>query len=70
LLLAGTSNNTSVRLLGRRWRILHRLVYPAALLVLIHMFWVVRSDYTEVILYSVVVLLLLLYRWRYPAKST
>ena len=70
LLLAGTSNNTSVRLLGRRWRILHRLVYPAALLVLIHMFWVARSDYTEVILYSVVVLLLLLYRWRYSAKST
>jgi len=70
LVLAGTSNNVSVRALGRRWRILHRLVYPAALLVLIHMFWVARSDYTEVALYSAVVLLLLLHRWRQQTKSS
>jgi methionine sulfoxide reductase heme-binding subunit len=70
LVLAGTSNNVSVRALGRRWRILHRLVYPAALLVLIHMFWVARSDYTEVALYSAVVLLLLLHRWRQRTKSS
>ena len=68
--LAGTSNNTSVRALGLRWRILHRLVYPAALLILIHMFWVARSDYTEVALYSAVVLLLLLHRWRQQTKSS
>jgi len=68
--LAGTSNNVSVRALGRRWRILHRLVYPAALLVLIHMFWVARSDYTEVALYSAVVLLLLMHRWRQQTKSS
>ena len=66
--LAGTSNNTSVRALGLRWRILHRLVYPAALLILIHMFWVARSDYTEVVLYTAVVLLLLLHRWRQRVK--
>lgn len=70
LVLAGTSNNASARALGRRWRILHRLVYPAAVLVLIHMFWVARSDYTEVALYSAVVLLLLLHRWRQQAKSS
>lgn len=64
LALAGTSNNASARALGPRWRMLHWLVYPAAVLVLIHMFWVARSDYTEVILYSALVLLLLLYRWR------
>lgn len=64
LALAGTSNNASARALGPRWRMLHRLVYPAAVLVLIHMFWVARSDYTEVMLYSALVLLLLLYRWR------
>ena len=66
--LAGTSNNASVRALGLRWRILHRLVYPAALLILIHMFWVARSDYTEVVLYTAVVLLLLLHRWRQRVK--
>ena len=69
LLLAVTSNNGSVRALGRRWRVLHRLVYPAALLVLIHMFWVARSDYTEVVMYTVFVLLLFLQRWRNRATS-
>ena len=68
LVLAGTSNNASVRALGLRWKILHRLVYPAALLILIHMFWVARSDYTEVALYSAVVVLLLLHRWRQRVK--
>ena len=68
LVLAGTSNNASVRALGLRWKILHRLVYPAALLILIHMFWVARSDYTEVVLYTAVVLLLLLHRWRRRVK--
>lgn len=36
--LAATSNNYSVTWLNRNWQYLHRLVYPAALLVLLH--WV------------------------------
>ncbi len=34
--LAITSNDRSVRALGRRWKRLHRLVYPAALLAFAH----------------------------------
>ena len=34
--LAVTSNNWSVRRLGSRWRKLHRLVYPAAILGAVH----------------------------------
>ena len=34
--LAVTSNNVSVRALKRRWKRLHRLVYPAAVLVFAH----------------------------------
>ena len=68
LSLAVTSNNASVRKLGRRWRLLHRLVYPAAGLILIHIFWVARSDYTEVMLYSAFVMLLLLARWLNRSK--
>jgi len=37
--LALTSNDASVRLLKRGWKRLHRLAYPAALLVLVH--WIV-----------------------------
>lgn len=42
--LALTSNRYSVRRLGSRWRLLHRLVYPILLLVLLHYLWVVRAD--------------------------
>ena len=37
--LALTSNDASVRLLKRGWKKLHRLAYPAALLILVH--WIV-----------------------------
>lgn len=37
--LALTSNHASVRALGRGWKKLHRLAYPAALLVLVH--WII-----------------------------
>jgi sulfoxide reductase heme-binding subunit YedZ len=38
LALAATSNDTSVRKLGRRWKALHRFVYAAAVLTFLH--WV------------------------------
>lgn len=36
LALAVTSNNASVRMLGRKWKTLHRLVYAGAFLVFVH----------------------------------
>lgn len=39
--LAITSNNASVRALGKRWKTLHRFVYAAALLTLLH--WVLTA---------------------------
>lgn len=41
LLLALTSNNSSVRSLGRKWKLLHRSVYIAAALVFAH--WALAS---------------------------
>ncbi|MEX2131442.1 MAG: ferric reductase-like transmembrane domain-containing protein [Pseudohongiellaceae bacterium] len=41
LALAATSNNPSLRLLGKKWKLLHRLVYPAAALSLAH--WVLTA---------------------------
>ena len=37
--LAVTSNDASVRALKRSWKTLHRLVYPAAILVFLHWIW-------------------------------
>lgn len=43
--LAVTSTRGWIRRLGKRWVKLHRLVYVAAGLGIIHYFWLVKSDY-------------------------
>jgi sulfoxide reductase heme-binding subunit YedZ len=66
--LAATSLNRAVRWLGaRRWQRLHRLVYLAALTMLLHFFWMRagKSDFAEVAAYAAVVAFLLGWRaWR------
>ncbi|PTQ66547.1 protein-methionine-sulfoxide reductase heme-binding subunit MsrQ [Pseudomonas sp. GV071] len=52
LALAVTSNRWSMRKLGRRWKVLHRLVYAVLALVLLHMLWVVRADIEEWLIYA------------------
>ena len=56
--LALTSTNGWQRRLGRRWKVLHRLVYLAVPLSLLHYFWLERDIYNWVIVYTVVVLFL------------
>jgi sulfoxide reductase heme-binding subunit YedZ len=66
--LAATSFNRAVRWLGaQRWQRLHRLVYLAALTMLLHFFWMRagKSDFAEVAVYAVLVACLLAWRlWR------
>ena len=45
--LALTSNRYAVRRLGRRWQTLHRLVYVAGILAVVHFWWLVKADITE-----------------------
>ena len=55
--LAATSFNTAIRWLGgRRWQALHRLVYAAALLSVLHFFWMRagKNDFTEVWVYAAI----------------
>lgn len=60
--LAVTSNNLSIRRLGRRWRQLHRLIYGAAALAAAHFIMVVKSWPPEPLVYGGIVFLLLAYR--------
>jgi sulfoxide reductase heme-binding subunit YedZ len=61
--LALTSTNASVRRLGfERWQRLHRLVYPAALLGLVHFVWRVKKDLSEPLAYGAVLAVLLVVR--------
>jgi sulfoxide reductase heme-binding subunit YedZ len=60
--LAATSTRWSMRKLGKRWKKLHRIVYPIVLVVLLHMLWVVRADAGRWSLYATVAVVLLLLR--------
>ena len=62
--LAITSNRWAQRLLGRRWRQLHLLVYAIAILAILHYWWhkAGKSDYETVSIYLAVVVVLLLFR--------
>ncbi len=64
--LAITSTDGWLRRLKRRWGQLHRLVYPLALLAVLHYLWLVKRDLTEPLLYAAVLALLLGLRlwWR------
>jgi len=68
--LALTSNRFAVRKLGRRWQKLHRLVYVAALVAVIHFWWGVKADITEPLRWAVAVGILLGFRvwWTWRSK--
>lgn len=62
--VAITSTRGWMRRLGRRWTRLHRLVYLASLLVIVHYTWLVKSDIRVPLLYGALVLALLALRLR------
>ena len=50
IVLGATSPRVMVRKLGKNWRRLHRLVYVAGVLAIIHLVWIVRTDLSEALL--------------------
>jgi len=79
--LAATSTAGMIRRLGgRRWNLLHRLVYVTGVLVVIHYWWLVKSDISRPLAYGIVIAILLGFRiywswWRTktapaPARAT
>jgi sulfoxide reductase heme-binding subunit YedZ len=60
--LAVTSTKGWMRRLGRLWKRLHRAVYVAALLAVLHFVWLVKSDIREPLLFGAVVVVLLVLR--------
>jgi sulfoxide reductase heme-binding subunit YedZ len=57
--LAMTSTRGSIRRLGRRWVMLHRAVYAAAALAVLHHFWLLKADLRPAILHALVLAVLL-----------
>ena len=61
--LAVTSNDSMIRRLGgKRWRLLHRLVYLSAIGGVIHYWWLVKKDLTNPITFAILLALLLGFR--------
>jgi len=77
--LALTSTKWSMRKLGKNWKRLHKWVYLAGILAVVHYFWLVKNVYTRPIVFAVILTLLLLLRvpfvkqqvirWRQAARK-
>lgn len=67
--LAVTSTKGWIRRLGKRWAVLHRLTYVAAILGVVHFYWLVKADTRLPLLLAVVLAALLAFRLRGRRRS-
>ncbi|MFA5983852.1 MAG: protein-methionine-sulfoxide reductase heme-binding subunit MsrQ [Methylococcaceae bacterium] len=69
--LAVTSNNYVIKLLGgKRWRLLHRLVYLIAIGGVVHYWWLVKKDITNPLTFALLLAILLGIRLLYRFRKT
>jgi methionine sulfoxide reductase heme-binding subunit len=61
--IAITSTRWMMQKLGKRWKQLHRLVYPVSGLVVVHYIWSVKADIRLPLLYGAILLILIGLRW-------
>jgi sulfoxide reductase heme-binding subunit YedZ len=62
LALTITSTKGWIRRLGKRWQKLHRLVYLAGGLAVLHYYWKVKADTSEPLIFAGIFALLMLFR--------
>ena len=67
--LALTSTRGWMARLGKNWKRLHRFVYLAGILAIVHYVWLVKSDIRDPLAYGLAVLLLLIARLRIVRKA-
>lgn len=67
--LAATSFAAAQRALGRRWKQLHRLIYPAAILAVVHYTMMVKADTLEPLIYAGILAVLFALRFRRSASA-
>ena len=69
-LLAITSPRSMVLKLGRKWKLIHRSIYLAATVALLHLIWIVRSNFGEALVYGLVLAALFSFRlWGFLRKK-
>lgn len=57
--LALTSTKNMMKRMGKRWKPLHTLVYPATTLVILHFLWLVKADLFQPLLFGTILIVLL-----------
>ena len=71
--LALTSTTGWIRLLGgKRWQMLHRVIYISAIAGVVHYYWLVKSDVRKPLFYGALVAILLMWRlgnWIFKRRS-
>ncbi len=72
--LAITSTQKAIRRLGKRWLLLHRLIYVSAIAGVVHYIWLVKKDVRVPEIYAGILAALLLYRiavwaWNRQARA-
>ncbi len=60
--LSITSTNAMQRRLGRKWKRLHQLIYPIAILGAVHYYWQTRGEESAALTYGFAVAVMLAYR--------
>ena len=68
--LAITSTAGMMRRLGTSWVSLHRTIYLIAIMGVVHFFWLTKLDYTEPLIYTAFLVILLMFRWHILKKNT
>ena len=61
--LAITSTRGWQKRLGKKWKSLHKLVYPSALLVVAHLWWQVKSEFGLAVLITFLLVIILAIRF-------
>lgn len=67
--LAITSTKGWIRRLGRRWQMLHRLIYVSGIAAAVHFVWKVKVPIGEPVYYAIVMALLLGFRLVWQLRS-
>jgi len=67
--LALTSTKGWIRRLGRRWQLLHRLIYVSAICAAVHYLWKVKVMIGSPVYYALVIALLLAFRVLWQLRS-
>lgn len=70
--LALTSTRGWIRRLGSKWRVIHKGIYIASALAIVHFYWIQKADVREPVLFGLALAVLLGYRavsWRLKRRS-